>query len=82
MGIIDADLNRPAHPTGAAVEAEPAWRDRLVELHVLAEHGDADAAAVAARWLATDPTAEHVWSRVERTCRELRTGTVGTTGPS
>jgi hypothetical protein len=38
---------------------EPDWRDALVELHILAEHGDPDAATRAARWLARDPAARH-----------------------
>lgn len=48
------------------------WRDRLVELHVLAEHGDADAAAHAAGWLAVDDAAHDAWHAVERTCHQLR----------
>lgn len=40
-----------------------AWRDRLVELHVLAEHGDDDAARTAQRWLSSDAAARHVWDK-------------------
>ena len=43
---------------------EPDWRDALVELHILAEHGDPDAATRAARWLARDPAARHAWDEV------------------
>lgn len=51
-------------------------RDRLVELHVLAEHGDPAAAAEAARLLADDDEARRVWDTVEATCDRLRTGSV------
>lgn len=53
-------MNLPDEPT------TPAWRDQLVELHVLAEHGDPDAAATARLWLATDDDARRVWEDVER----------------
>jgi hypothetical protein len=46
--------------------------DRLVELHVLAENGDATAAAEAAQLLAADREARRVWDTVESTCRRLR----------
>jgi hypothetical protein len=48
--------------------------DRLVELHVLAEHGDATAAAEAARLISADHEARRVWDTVESTCRRLREG--------
>lgn len=47
-------------------------RDRLVELHVLAEHGDDAAAAEAREWLDHDPDARRTWYRVEELCREVR----------
>ncbi len=47
-------------------------RDRLVELHVLAEHGDAAAAAEAGEWLDDDPDAWRIWHQVEAQCQELR----------
>lgn len=46
--------------------------DRLTELHVLAEHGDATAAAEAARLIAADGEARRVWDTVEETCRSMR----------
>jgi hypothetical protein len=49
-------------------------RDRLVELHVLAEHGDRAAGAEAARLLAHDDEARRIWDTVEATCDRLRTG--------
>jgi hypothetical protein len=52
--------------------ADPEWMDRLVELHVLAESGDRDAAAEAARWMAADDAARRAWESVERTCDGLR----------
>jgi hypothetical protein len=50
----------------------PDWRDALVELHILAEHGDPDAATRAARWLARDPAARHAWDAVQQTCDTVR----------
>ena len=46
--------------------------DRLVELHVLTEHGDTAAAAEAARLVAADDAARRVWDTVESTWRRLR----------
>ena len=51
---------------------QPSWRDTLVELHVLAEHGDARAAVEAARWLERDATARQMWDEVQATCDALR----------
>jgi len=48
------------------------WRDRLVELHVLAEHGCTESATSAQDWLAADPAAHEAWHAVEQTCRALR----------
>jgi ferric-dicitrate binding protein FerR (iron transport regulator) len=48
------------------------WRDRLVELHVLAQSGDAQARAAAKDWLAGDATARSLWQAVERDCAKLR----------
>ena len=48
------------------------WRDRLVELHVLAQSGDAPAGAAAKDWLAGDATARSLWQAVERDCAKLR----------
>lgn len=50
-------------------------RDRLVELHVLVEHGDAAAAAEAQEWLDDDPDARRVWHQVDARCQQLRTDT-------
>jgi hypothetical protein len=51
---------------------ETDWRDMLVELHILAEHGDLDAATEAARWLARDAAARHAWDTVQHTCDTVR----------
>ena len=48
------------------------WRDVLVELHVLAEHGDADAADRAQRWMSHDSGARRLWQAVEADCVALR----------
>jgi hypothetical protein len=62
---------RRGEPQGGRV-VDPAWRDRIVELHVLVEHGDADAANAARQWLATDGEAQRMWDEIERDCRRVR----------
>jgi hypothetical protein len=54
------------------MNTETNWRDTLVELHILAEHGDLDAAAEAARWLARDAAARHAWDAVQHICDTVR----------
>lgn len=51
---------------------ETDWRDMLVELHILAEHGDLDADAEAGRWLARDAAARDAWDTVQHTCDTVR----------
>lgn len=63
--MANADLSRPG---------QAGWQDRLVELHVLADHGDADAADVAAAWLAVDDDARRCWDTVQRDCDRVRAG--------
>jgi hypothetical protein len=58
------------------------WRDRLVELHVLADHGDRDAAETAAAWLAEDEDARRIWVTVQRTCEDIRHGWTGDVRPA
>jgi hypothetical protein len=48
------------------------WIDRLVELHVLAEHGDDVSAAAAEKWIAVDVEARQVWECVEDVCGQLQ----------
>jgi hypothetical protein len=43
------------------------WIDRLVELRVLAEHGDTASARAAQRWIATDDRARHLWEHLALT---------------
>jgi hypothetical protein len=52
----------------------PQWIDRLVELHVLADNGDSEAAATAASWIAEDAEARRVWEDVQRVCDQVRSG--------
>jgi ferric-dicitrate binding protein FerR (iron transport regulator) len=54
------------------VTAAPDWVDRLVELHVLAEHGDAASATAAEQWLAGDVQARQVWESVEHLRDQLQ----------
>jgi hypothetical protein len=39
---------------------------------VLAEHGDAAAAAEAEDWLDNDPDARRIWHQVEAQCQDVR----------
>lgn len=60
-------------PEVAAAEAARApWLDRLVDLHVLSEHGDTAATDTAGQWMSTDPAARRVWDEVQRSCETLR----------
>jgi hypothetical protein len=62
-----------AAPELVALEAGRApWLDRLVDLHVLSEHGDREAADAAGQWMSSDPDARRVWDEVERSCGHLR----------
>lgn len=70
-GDVRADLRAPAQP-GQGEPERLQWIDRLVELHVLAEHGDTAAAATAARWIAEDTEARRRWEDVQRTCDQVR----------
>jgi hypothetical protein len=56
----------------AEVKQATDWVEQLVELHVLAENGDAEAARRAADWVAEDPAAHALWTSVERDCDRLR----------
>jgi hypothetical protein len=53
-------------------DTDTAWRDRLVELAVLAEHGDQAALGEAQQWIATDDRARRAWQEIETTCTRLR----------
>lgn len=53
-------------------EAGSRWRDELVDLHVLAENGDSEAAERARRWLERDADARRAWDEVERTCGQVK----------
>lgn len=74
--MTSIDHNRRGSGSEVLLEQTPSpdWIDRLVELHVLAEHGDHDAAVAADRWMATDAHARRIWEEVERGCTQLRTG--------
>ena len=48
------------------------WREALVELLVLAEHGDVIAARRLRTWLSADPVASAVSSRIARDLTSLR----------
>jgi hypothetical protein len=68
------------HPTASPRGDD--WRDRLVELHVLADHGDREAAATAAAWLAEDEDARRIWVTVQRTCEGVRREWTGNVRPA
>jgi hypothetical protein len=63
---------RAAAEPGHREAAVPQWIDRLVELHVLADHGDTAAADAAASWMAEDGDARRVWEDVQQTCDQVR----------
>lgn len=56
------------------VDPDSGWRDRLVELHVLAEHGDQAAIGEAQQWISTDERARTAWQEIDATCARLRDG--------
>lgn len=65
--------NPPRTPEGAWSASDR--RDQLVEWHVLASHGDHDAARAAQAWLATDIEARRDWDTVQRACEQVRAAT-------
>jgi hypothetical protein len=77
MAVEEPGL-RSVAPREGVHEEDGVWRNRIVELHVLAEHGDVQAASDAERWLATDRAARHLWDTVDTDCREIRNGAPGT----
>lgn len=71
--IAPDDPDAPdVRPVTTPADPDAAWRDRLVELHVLAEHGDEAAAGEARAWIDSDERARRAWHEIESTCRELR----------
>ena len=64
-----AESHRATQPTPPRRNGP--WRDQLVDLHVLAENGDPDAAATARRWLAEDPEARRAWNEVQDACDQI-----------
>ncbi|MBW0106480.1 hypothetical protein [Pseudonocardia sp. KRD291] len=69
---FEPDTALPANDTAVPVDPDAAWRDRLVELHVLAEHGDEAAAGEAKAWIDSDERARRAWHEIESTCDQLR----------
>jgi hypothetical protein len=67
QGVVD-----PAPETVRTEASDPRWSDRLVELHVLAEHGDVESAVAAEKWMAADVEARHVWDHVEHVRNQLQ----------
>lgn len=67
-----ARLGLPTVPPSDAVGAAgTGWLDRLVELHVLAAHGDLAAAAEAQQWIGHDEAAGRVWRQIDQDCALL-----------
>lgn len=65
-------IGRPdSRPSDAPAPSRRDWLDRLVELHVLASHGDLVAAAEAQRWIGHDEAAERVWRQIDQDCALL-----------
>ncbi|GAA4783383.1 hypothetical protein GCM10023200_16030 [Actinomycetospora chlora] len=59
-------------PAGPAAPHSAHWRDALVDLLVLAEHGDLDAAASLRGWLSVDPTAASATEAIRRVVDAVR----------
>jgi hypothetical protein len=73
VGLRNETVNGPRGDNAADDQGdEDTWRDRLVELHILAANGDNHAATAARRWLVADAEARRVWNEVEQDCRSLR----------
>ncbi len=70
--MFDSESALPPNGIDTPADPDTAWRNRLVELHVLAEHGDEAAAGEAKSWIDTDERARRAWNEIESTCRELR----------
>jgi hypothetical protein len=62
-----------------AARTGPAWSEELVELLVLAEHGDEAAATRLSGWRAVDAVAETVSAAIARDVEAVRTGSPGST---
>ncbi|WP_433038261.1 hypothetical protein [Actinomycetospora sp. CA-053990] len=64
------DLTRPSTPdplrTVHTRRSTEGWRDELVELLVLSEHGDAVAARTLRTWIATDAAVRRVHAAIVR----------------
>jgi hypothetical protein len=71
MAIEETGLRLGA-PREGGLGDDAVWRNQIVELHVLAEHGDVEAASAAQRWLATDGEARRLWDKVDTDCSEIR----------
>jgi hypothetical protein len=69
MTDLEYDDRRPRPEPDETARRE--WIDQLVELHVLAEHGDDAAATTAQQWIATDADARRIWDDVERVRDQL-----------
>ncbi|MDD7939627.1 hypothetical protein PHK61_14480 [Actinomycetospora lutea] len=67
-----SDHGAVAAPPPTAAPISEAWRDALVDLLVLAEHGDAAAAGRLRGWTSVDPTAQAVVARMRRDIGSLR----------
>lgn len=75
--VVATDALGPATPADEGLPGtQPAgWIDRLVELHILADHGCAASAEQARRWLATDDDARRTWDEVERVRNQIAADT-------
>ena len=70
--VTPTTISSPVPADGPAIEgAVGSWVDRLVELRVLADHGDTDAAARAQQWIGDDEAAARMWWQITRDCSLL-----------
>lgn len=66
-GEHESMTSLPDDELGVPDDRSEEWIDRLVELRVLAEHGDTASARAAQRWIATDERARHLWEHLALT---------------
>lgn len=76
--VTPTTVSSPQIPDPSALDPDSdvegtagSWVDRLVELRVLADHGDTAAAARAEQWISHDEAAGRMWRQMIRDCSLL-----------
>ncbi|GLZ44714.1 hypothetical protein Acsp06_08990 [Actinomycetospora sp. NBRC 106375] len=65
-------ITSPAPEPTLSEHVDRQWLDRLVDLQVLATHGDTAAALHLESWLAHDQEARELWNSIAQVCQQLR----------